>query len=770
MRIWRYLLLLAALACADAHAADGDSLGLKPGAGGIDLKLQRSLVALPADSKDELPLFISGDSVQGHQDREIEAEGLVRLRRRGQAMSADWLRYDAPENEVNARGNILLEQRGDVLRGARLRLNLDTERGALDAAQYEMQTSATRGHGKAERIDFEGPGKYRAESGDYSTCDVGAEDWFVRASDLEIDKGRQLGTARNASVVFLGQTILYVPYLSFSLDRQRKSGFLSPTMGSTGNSGIELSIPYYWNIAPNMDATVTPRLMSKRGLMLSNEFRYLEPNLSGLARFEALPSDRVKHDDNRYAFTLLHNQALGMGWNGNLNIQKVSDDNYFTDLSTQIAATSQTILPRSGTISKGGTWGGDGTWNAATLVQRWQTLQTDPANPVSAPYNRTGLAFNAAKQNLGALDFDLNSSFDDFAHTTLTNGRRAVAYPRFALPLQTPYAYLTPRAGMHLTRYSLDQNAPDQQIKNRSVPIFSTDSGMVFERTGSLYGQSVKQTLEPRLYYVYIPTRAQNQLPNFDSALQDINFATLYSENQYSGSDRINDANQLTAGLTSRALEAESGVERFRVGVAQRYYFKKQDVVLPGVTARSSSNSDLLAVANGTIAPHWTIDAGWQYSTDMSQTQRINSGVRYQPEPGKTLNLTYRYINGALLTTNQFASVSTQNNTLRQIDVSTQWPLSARMSFVGRWNYSVQDAKLVEGLAGIEYSIDCWAIRVVAHSFATAATNQVTSIFLQLELNGLSKIGSNPLDLLRRNITGYTRQEAQPTRTGNVYP
>ena len=776
MRIFRAVLIaLLYCACAHASADDNNGIGFKPGESGLRLKLQPSFIRIPQDNKDSLPLFVDADKVQGHQDMELEAEGAVRLRKRGLAIYADWMRYDKPENEINAQGNVRIEQRGDVMEGTSLRLNLETERGAIEKPKYQVRVNETRGRGEAERINFEGEGKYRLLSGSYTACDVGNDDWFVRAKDFEIDKGRQLGTARNASIEFLGQTILYMPYLSFSLDRQRKSGFLSPTFGTTGNSGTEFSIPYYWNIAPNLDATITPRVMQKRGLMLSNEFRYLEPTLAGEVHVEALPSDRVRNDDNRYAFTLRHNQLWGNGWNGNLNIQKVSDDNYFTDLSTQIAATSQSVLPREGAIGKSGTWWNDGNWGVSALMQRWQTLQIDPLHPLSPPYNRLQLGLSANKQNVGFMDFDFTSSLVDFTHPSLTNGKRAIIYPSLSIPLQTSFAYLTPKIGVHVTHYDLDLTAITQKNQSRVVPIFSTESGLVFERSTTMYGQNLRQTLEPKIYYVYIPTREQNLIPNFDSALQDINFATLYSENLFSGNDRINDANQVTLGVTTRLLNQDSGIERLRVGVGQRFYFKSQEVTLPGVAARGSSNSDLLAAVSETVAPHLTLEAGWQYTTDLSQTQKLNVGTRYQPEPGKVINVSYRYTNGGLLTSNQVPSTlatiaSSPNNTLRQIDLSTQWPLTSHVSAVARWNYSIQDSKMIEGLAGLEYDGGCWEFRIVAHTFATATQNQVSSIFMQLELNGVSKIGSNPLDLLRRNISGYYRQEQQLARPEDMFP
>jgi LPS-assembly protein len=775
MKVLRFqpiALSLLLCACNCAAAADDDGIGLKPG-GGLNLKLQPSFIRIPPENKDPVPLFVDADDMEGHQDRDVEAQGDVRLRKRGKAVYADWLRYDKQSDDIHARGNVRIEQRGDVIEGTELKFNMDTERGAMEKPKYRVQVNATKGRGDGEQLVFEGQNKYRMLAGSYTSCPVGNDDWFVRAKDFEIDKDRQIGTAYHARVDFLNVPILYSPYLNFSLDRQRKSGFLAPTFGSTGNSGYEFSMPYYWNIAPNRDATFTPRIMSKRGAMLSSEFRYLDARYNGEARYEVLPNDRVKGGDDRFAMSLRHAQQLGDGWGTNLNVQKVSDNNYFTDLSTQIAATSQVLLPRQGALTKGGTWWGDGTYGFSASVLRWQTLQPDLQNPITPPYNQSTLSLTAAKQNVGPADFEFSSSLTDFTQPTLINGKRAVVYPSVSAPLQSSFAYVTPKLGMHLTRYDFDQTNTPLGDQYRALPIFSTDTGVVFERNMSLSGQSLVQTLEPKIYYVYIPARNQNSLPNFDSGQQTVNFATLFSENQFSGSDRINDANQVTTGATSRLLQ-ENGVERLRAGLAQRFYFKSQEVTLPGVAPRANNRSDLLVTLAGTIVPHWTAEAGWQYTTSVSQTQRLNAGVRYEPLPGKVINAAYRYTNGALNSASGTATTTSPtnpSNTLRQLDLSSQWPLTRHLSAIARMNYSIADSRLVEGLAGFEYDADCWAFRVVMHSFATTSSTTVNSFFMQLELNGLSKIGSNPLELLRRNIAGYYRPGVPTARPDeDVFP
>ena len=722
---------------------------------GLQLKSQPTLMLIPPSPKESLPLFIEADVLRGHQDQETEAEGGVRLRQRGQAVHADRLRYDKSSNQVEADGSVHMESGSDLVEGTRLQYNLQTDRGSMDQSSFTLRKAGeiegqrqlfreTDARGTAERILFEGPGQYRAQSARYTSCGPGDDDWYLRAGELAIDKDRDVGVAHNASIVFMDVPIFYSPYLSFSLHQGRKSGFITPHYGSTNTGGSELTVPYYWNIAPNRDYTLSPRVMTRRGVLLNNEFRYLEPNYSGESRAEILPDDRARNGEQRWAYNVRHRQSHPSGWSGALNLQRVSDDNYLTDLSTQIAVTSQVQLPQDASISRGGIWGNAGSYGLNLLAQRWQTLQADPLAPVTPPYSRLPqLSLSAAQQEVLHSDFDFTGHYVVFDHPTQVTAKRTVLYPSVSVPLQTPYAYVTPKLGVNGTYYSIDQNTGGFSDETRTLPIFSADSGMVFERPTTLGGAAHLQTLEPRIYYVYIPFRDQSGIPVFDSAQQDINFATIYAENQFSGSDRINDANQVTLGITSRFISTDSGAERMRVGVAQRYYFEPQQVTLPGVAARTNSNSDLLAALYGVVIQNWTAEAGLQYNTSSSQKQKLNFATRYQPKPGAVLNLSYRET----------------INTLRQTDVSTQWPVYGGWTGLARWNYSLLDRGTVESLLGMEYNANCWSLRIVAHRFAVTTQQESTTFFLQLELNGVSRIGSNPMDAMKRNISGYMRQD-----------
>jgi LPS-assembly protein len=709
---------------------------------GLKLKLQRELIPYSIGDEEETPLFLEADRVQGHQGRELEAEGAVRLRRRGEAFFGDYMRYSFPDESVSARGKVRFERQGNVLEGESLSYNLQDGTGVFERPTYYLID--VDAHGTAERMVAESRTRFRVEKATYTNCEVGDDDWFLRVDRLELDRTRDLGVARNATVVFKGVPLLYSPYLDFSLSGSRKSGLLAPSIGQTAQSGFEYTQPYYWNIAPNRDATIAPRFLSRRGVLLNTEIRYLEPDFSGELRSEWLPSDRVRNQ-NRYGYSVQHRHDIGHGLSGNVNYQAVSDDFYFTDLSDKIAVTSITNLPQEATLSYDGGW-----WNMNARVQEFQTLQ-DPLAPVDPPYERQPqITMFADRQPTSYLGLNVVGELVQFRHPTKINGRRDTLYPSLSVPLETSFFYITPKAGYHYTRYEFVDDAQPPEV--RTLPIYSLDSALTLERESNFFGRAYVQTLEPRLYYVYIPFRDQDQLPNFDTAVADFNLAQIFTENQFSGGDRINDANQLTAGISSRFIRPADGAEQLRVIFAQRYYFSDQQVTL-NTAPRSLDRSDLLAAVSGAITSSLSTEAALQFNTSADQFERTNLALRYRPEAGKVMNLGYRFTRGSL----------------EQIDLSAQWPLSQKWTALGRWSHSIPESELLEGLAGLEYNAGCWAARFVAHRFVSGVEDYVTSFFLQLELTGVSRIGPNPLDVLRQNISGY-QSGLKPASDRNAFP
>jgi LPS-assembly protein len=714
----------------------------------LGLKLKPQVELLPPvapDTGEDLPVFVEADRLEGFPGREVQAQGNVVIRRRGLTLWADSVSYKQAENAVTATGNVRMNRLGDVITGDQAYYQLDRDAGYIDRPTYRLRQIGARG--SANRIVMKDRDRVRAERATYTNCAVGNDDWFMRVNRLDLDRVEDVGVARNATLHFKGVPVLYTPWMDFPLSTRRKSGFLPPLIGSTAQSGFEFSVPYYWNIKPNLDFTFTPRVLARRGLMLGNEFRYLDPKYRGEARFEFLPNDRIEGTD-RYGYNIWHRHSITPRLSAAVNLQGVSDDNYFRDLSARIQATSQTNLPREVSAYYNGDW-----WNLRARAQKFQTLQ-DPLAPVIPPYERLPqINLNASRSNLSGLGVD-GSFFGElvnFQHPTLISGRRQVYYPWVSYLFRTPLFYVTPKLGYNFTYYGY----PDQSRSNdsRSLPIFSVDSGMTFERNTTMFKRAWLQTLEPRLYYVYIPFRDQDNLPVFDTTVADFNFAQIFTENRFTGWDRINDANEITAAVSSRLIEPESGAERIRVLLGQRYYLEEQRVTLPGEPPLST-RSDLLAAIRGRITDAWSTDSGIQYNASKGDVQRFNALLRYQPEPGKVVNFGYRFT----------------RDLLEQVDLSAQWPLSRRLAGLGRWNYSLAERQLVQALIGLEYNAGCWTARFVAQRFVVAANEYTTAVFFQFELGGLSRLGSNPLAILRQNIGGYERAPARPPAPGEYYP
>lgn len=714
----------------------------------LRLRFTHALGELETSSEVPTPVFVKALEIRGVTDQYVEAEGEVELRKQGLAATARKMRYEPPTGELVAEGDVRIQTPDAVVRGPSLRYNLESASGHMEAPRYVL--AAQHARGEAARAEFLDKERMRLSSASYTTCGPGQDDWFIRAGSLYLDRSTQEGVARNARVEFMGVPLLYTPWISFPLSRERKSGFLAPSFGTTVTSGAELTLPYYWNIAPNYDATLFPRYMQKRGLQLGGEFRYLDPAYAG--RLEAEYLDDRALGETRTAFKLAHQQQLPFGVTGSLNVQRVSDDNYFRDLATNLAQTAQTVLPQEWVLSFA-----QGGLSLLGRVQRFQVLQ-DPKAPVVAPYaRRPQLGLSYAKLDWLGADFRLAGEFTDFASTSLVEGRRVFLYPSIALPLARSWGYLTPKLGVHYTHYSLGADTlgrpdatgtlrPYDASATRVLPILSLDGGLTFERQTALFGRMFTQTLEPRLYYLYVPYKDQSRLPSFDTAEADFNFAQIFSENRFVGQDRIGDANQLTLALASRYLDPVTGEEWLRATIGQRLTFKAPQVTLINA-APKDRRSNFLAALGGRIVPGLTAEGAWEYDPNRRQTVRTSIGGRYMPEVGKVVNLAYHF----------------NRDSLRQVDASAQWPLAPQWSGLARWNYSLRDRRLIEGIAGVEYSKGCWALRLVTHRFVTATQQTSTGVFVQLELSGISHIGSNPLALLRQSIPGFAPSEPRLT-------
>ena len=705
---------------------------------------------------------IEGDSLETLLDRKMKAKGNAILKKGNKTIKAEVIEYDEVSEKLITTGNTNIDLESMSLRGSKLSLKLSDETGQMDDASFNFKAadkeekSVTRNgvvitkrsfdfRGDAKAIFFEGENKKRLQSGRITTCEADSDDWYLKSSNMEVNTKTDRVNASNTVVEFKGLPILYTPYINFSLNKNRKSGFLAPTFGTTTKSGFDFQMPYYFNISPNMDATLTARYLSKRGPQADGEFRYLEENYSGKNQIQFMNHDQESGKDNRYLARFEHQHKFNNGWSASYNYQKVSDDAYFSDLATIIQVTSVVNLPQRANISYA-----NDTWKFNALTEKYQTL----TNASNSPYQRLPQLDLSGRKDFDSYILDLKSQWayfdrDDKFTSTYTDeqkvtGSRLSMTPSISVPFTNTYGYVKPKLSANVRSYNLNNSSIDN--KNIYMPIVSLDSGMYFDRTVNLQNQNFTNTLEPRLFYVYIPFKDQSSLPNFDTGLADLNMQTLFYENQYNGQDRINDANQLTASITSKFID-KNGKERLSGIVAQRYYFEERKIFGAELDAKKS-NSDIFMGGTARLVNSLNLDAMFQYDPTSSKFLRSTLSSRYNPEPGKMLNLSYRMID----------NVSDDAQDLKVFNVAGQWPLGNRFYSIGRYNYDLKTSQTIEVLGGVEYDGGCWVARTIFDRISLPTSPQPNyALFVQLELNGLGAIGSDANKLnnfLYRNVPG----------------
>jgi len=689
-------------------------------------------------------VYVQAEEIGGRPDREITLDRNVELVRGETRLTADTACFKQVENEVTASGNMRMWRFGDQYQGDELKLNLSTGKGFVLRPQYKMEMNNAQG--QATRIDFVSEEEAIITDGTYSTCEGPNPDWYLKSSTLRLDAGRDVGVAGKTVVYFKGMPIIFTPAMSFSLSGARRSGWLPVIPGLSAQRQPEILFPYYFNIAPNRDLTLFPRWMFDRGLQMGATGRYMGETASGAyvgqTHVELLVDDK-KTGEDRWLVKSTHSQSVQRDWTYGWNINSASDDDYLSDFSKSIATSAERQLVRELRTDLYGKY-----WNLSARVQSYQVLQdpaaaTDPTLTVLRPYDRLPeVLFHAGRYDVKGFDWALDAEITRFSHPLLANGNRAVLIPQISFPVVRSGYFATPKLMVHASAYQLDQvTASSPRTLHRALPTFSFDSGLIYERKSSLLGSGMTQTLEPRLFYVYTPYKDQTQFPNFDAAEASFNFAQIFSENRFIGNDRIADANQVTAAVVSRFLES-NGAERLRVALGQRFYLNDQRVQIEAGAPHNESRSDALAAATGRISENWAFDSAIQYNARASSVVSSNYSVQWQPGDRKVLNAGYRFV----------------RDSFKNMELSSQWPLTQRLYGVGRVSYSLLDHKIVEGLVGLEYKADCWVLRMGVQRFVTTARRASTPIFFELELNGLSHLGTgNPLESFYKSIPGYSR-------------
>ena len=699
------------------------------------------------------PVTVEAGRIEGVGELEITARGAAEISQGDLNVFGEVLRYNQEFGSIDAEGGARLKTATDRIFGPRLRYNTLDDTGSIEQPRFALQRDV-QARGRADSIEFAGRDRYRLKNATYTTCEPGRDDWQLEAESIDLDYGKEEGRAQWPKLRFFDWPILGAPYASFPLENRRKSGVLTPYYAHSSSRGFEIGLPFYWNIAPEYDLTVTPVDMSKRGWLFRNQGRYLGRSYVGDLKLEYMPGDEELRR-NRYGVSLDHKQTLAPGLGLVIDYNRVSDDRYFVDLASQVRQSSIGNLAQDAYATYGGALGGT-SYSAQVRVQKFQTLQ-DPLAPTVPPYHRMPqLTLGANRNNIGGfLDTAWPFEATRFQHPTLQQGDRFIANPTFSTPVITPGTFFTPKFGFRYAAYNLD--SPPAGTSGRpatGIPWGSLDTGLIYDRSARFFGQDLTQTLEPRLFYVYIPYRNQDSQPTFDTALADFNFPQLFNENRFTGGDRFGDANQLTTTITSRFLQS-GGQELLRATVGQINYFTSERVGLtPTSPLRTYMTSDLLASIGGRPLPSTTFDVTTQYNRREDVMQRYALAARYSPELAKALTAGYRV---------------NRDTGERQVDFSGQWPVLAGWYAIGRYNYSLQDRLLLDGVVGLEYNAGCWVFRAAAQRIQTAAQTSNTTFFVQLEFTGVGQIGNEEIvTMLRRNVSGYS--VTNPTDPTQVPP
>ncbi|MBA6418461.1 LPS-assembly protein LptD [Pseudomonas sp. 5Ae-yellow] len=751
---------------------------------------------------DQLPVYASAESSrfeQGSQTGVLEGDVLMRQGRL--QARADQASFDQANSSARLEGNVRLRDQGVLVLGDQASMRIDNGETRIDNVDYVIHDARARG--TADKLMRRDDGIIVMTDGSYTTCEPGENTWSLHSKDIELDRDKGWGEAKHVVLKVKDVPVFYTPYIYFPLDDRRQTGLLTPSFSQSTDNGTEIETPYYINIAPDYDATLYPRYMSERGLQMEGEFRYLKPDNEG--SLSAAYLNDSKFNENRWLYGWQHEGGMSSRWATEVDFTDISDPFYFQDLNSALDVTSDTYVNQRAAV----TYRGDGwrfqaavhgyelaTITSLTPYQRLPQLRLDGADWLGD----TGLRFGYNAEYT-YFDRDLDSGFitgengiqfDSAGNAILTpdenliglqraTGHRVSVSPSLSYPWRNSFAFVTPSVRVQSTYYDLDFDARSgdgfnygnaNTTPSSTIPITSLDSGLYFDRETSWFGNNLRQTLEPRAFYLYAPDEDQNDQPLFDTNENTFSYNSLFRDDRFSGNDRVGDANQLALGVTSRALE-EDGTERARGSLGQVFYFRDRNVQLLEADgtepdADTSSSSAYAAELMYRVSDAWRLNADMLWDPDNSGSDAGSFMANYQPEPRKILNMGYRYRNNI----NTFNALTGSfdrdvDRRIDQSDMSFMWPLNPQWSLIGRWQHDFADDRTLEALGGLEYDSCCWKLRVVNrywvdyNEFESVARDEANrGIFLQIVLKGLGSVTGNDVDsLLGDGIPGYRERE-----------
>lgn len=679
----------------------------------------------PAPDRSRSPLVIYAKELDAGKTTQGEARGNVELFRADQHISTEHVLFDPVKETVTIPGAVAYQDQQVWVNGQDAHYSFTEESGRFSLIDYGLTGSSA--NGSAEYIELTGGHTSQLHNLDYTTCPGEEPDWKLYARELELLHEEGIGNARGAKITFKGVPILWAPWFTFPIDDRRKSGFLYPSLGHNSDNGLEIGIPWYWNIAANQDATLEPRYFTKRGFMLTAEYRFLTRRTNGTLDFDYMPNDRETSEE-RHHYLFRHYAAPKRRWNTVLIVERVSDDRYFQDFGTSLGQTSRQFLRSSATLNGVGRF-----WTFELMADNFQVID-ESVQGNNEPYRRVPRIAYWLDRPLGGsgLSFALDSELVYFDRDLGVSGSRLDLYPNLYWHSYSNWGFFKPSLGYRYTNYGLDREGlPGDESPNRGTLIASLDTGLIFDRVTA---KGNVQTLEPRLFYLYVPYERQDELPIFDTGEFTFGFSQLFNTNRFAGGDRQGDANQLSLAVTSNHYDGQSGAVLWSLSLGQIFYFDPQRVQLDDRPAMDDDLSPFLTEFTWRLFTRFSAVAGVQWDWERSQLDVGTLGFRYRGKRGERIGFEYRF----------------RRDRVDQFDFRIFWPINERWRVLSRLNYSFADDDLLEIQGGIEYESCCWAFRTVLRRYLKNRDGEYRDgIYVELNLKGLASIGTGRRDLFR---------------------